>query len=142
MNKVLLTGRLTKDGKVRTTNSDIKLYTNSIAVNRKTKNADGKYDTDFFNFTLWNVADNFVQYLTKGKQVLIEGRIQNRQYENDKKEKKHITEIIAERIELLGGEKKETKEEVETVNEFSAMNNKTEYVETPEVKLQDDDLPF
>ena len=80
-------------------------------------------------------------YLTKGKQVLIEGRIQNRQYENDKKEKRNITEIIAERIELLGGEKKESKE-VEEVNEFSTLNTKTNYSDDSSVQVHDEDLPF
>ena len=141
MNKVLLTGRLTKDGEVRTTSSNLKLYSNSIAVNKRVKNTDGKFDVDFFNFTLWNVADNFVPYLTKGKQVLIEGRIQNRQYENDKKEKRNITEIIAERIELLGGEKKESKEP-EEVNEFSTLNTKTNYSDDSSVQVRDEDLPF
>lgn len=142
MNRITLTGRLTKDGEVRTTKDDIKLYSNTIAVNRKFKNVDGKYDADFFNFTLWNVTDNFAQYLTKGKLILLEGRIQNRTYENEKQEKRHITEVIAEHIELLSSEKKEEKEE-NTQQEVEVPSNyKTEYDNENSVHVDDDDLPF
>ena len=137
MNKVILTGRLTKDGEIRSTESGKTVYTNSIAVNRNYKNADGNYDTDFFNFVYWNIGDKFGQYLTKGKQILLEGRVQNRTYENDKKEKKNITEIIVEHIELLSS----TKHEENEVNEFSTMNTKTEY-DDKNIVLEDKDLPF
>lgn len=143
MNKIMLTGRLTKDGEIRTTKDDIKSYSNSIAVNRKFKNVDGKYETDFFNFTLWNISDNFAQYLTKGKLILLEGRLQNRTYENEKHEKRHITEVVAEHIELLSSEKKEPTAETtaQETTELENMHTKTEYEEN-EIVLTDSDLPF
>lgn len=133
MNKIIVSGRLTKDGEIRSTESGKQVYSGSVAVNRKFKNKDGEYETDFFNFTYWNINDKFSQYLKKGKQVVIEGNLQNRNYEDKDGNKKHITEIIAERIELTGESKKETSEQ--------QMNIKTEYQEN-QIVLEDSDLPF
>lgn len=133
MNKIIVSGRLTKDGETRSTESGKQVYSGSVAVNRKFKNKDGEYETDFFNFTYWNINDKFSQYLKKGKQVVIEGNLQNRSYEDKDGNKKHITEIIAERIELTGENKKEIPEQ--------QMNTKTEYQEN-QIVLEDSDLPF
>lgn len=134
MNKIIVSGRLTKDGETRSTESGKQVYSGSVAVNRKFKNKDGEYETDFFNFTYWNINDKFSQYLKKGKQVVIEGNLQNRSYEDKDGNKKHITEIIAERIELTGESKKEESKEQQ-------MNIKTEYQEN-QIVLEDSDLPF
>ncbi len=136
MNKIIVSGRLTKDGETRTTESGKSVYSGSVAVNRKFKKEDGTYDTDFFNFVYWNVSDKFSQYLKKGKAVIIEGSLQNRSYEDKDKNKRYVTEIIAERIELTGESKKEV--ETEVVQE---MKHTTDYQEN-EIVLEDSDLPF
>lgn len=136
MNKIIVSGRLTKDGEVRTTESGKSVYSGSIAVNRKYKKEDGTYDTDFFNIVYWNLSDKFSQYLKKGKAVIIEGSVQNRNYEDKEGNKKYVTEIIAERIELTGDSKKE--ESTETVQE---LKHTTDY-EEHDVVLTDADLPF
>jgi len=136
MNKIIVSGRLTKDGETRTTESNKSVYSGSVAVNRNYKNKEGNYETDFFNFVYWNVSDKFSQYLKKGRQVIIEGSLQNRTYEKDG-DKKYVTEIIAERVELTGESKKETTEEIK---EELPQNIKTEYQDT--VVINDDDLPF
>ena len=138
MNKVIVSGRLTKDGETRTTESGKSVYSGSVAVNRNFKNKEGNYDADFFNFVYWNINENFQKYLKKGKGVIIEGSLQTRTYEDKDKIKKHITEIIAERIELIGEVKQQEKTEV---TEFDTMHTKTEYKQ-PEVQLADEDLPF
>ena len=134
MNKIIVSGRLTKDGEVRTTETNKSVYSGTIAVNRNYKNKDGNYDADFFNFVYWNISDKFAQYLKKGRAVIIEGSLQTRTYEKDGN-KRNITEIIAERVELTGEVKKESSEEVEL-----PQNIKTEYQDT--VVINDDDLPF
>lgn len=138
MNKIIVAGRLTKDGETRTTESGKSVYSGSVAVNRNFKNKDGNYDTDFFNFVYWNVSDKFSQYLKKGRTVIIEGSLQNRNYEDKDGNKKYVTEIIAERIELTGENKKENAESVK--NEIP-QNIKTDYQEK-EIVLNDSDLPF
>lgn len=136
MNKIIVSGRLTKDGETRTTESGKSVYSGSVAVNRKFKKEDGTYDTDFFNFVYWNVSDKFNQFLKKGRAVIIEGNLQNRSYDDKEGNKKHITEIIAERVELIGESKKEV--ETEVVQE---IKHTTEYKEN-EIVLKDSDLPF
>ena len=139
MNKIILCGNTTKDLEIRTTESGKEVASGSIAVSRSFKNKDGNYDSDFFNFVIWTPTD-YVKGITKGTKVLLDGEIRNETYENDKKEKKTITRIYVNHIEAF--KKQEKQEEPEIVNEFSAMNTKTEYEETPEVKLHDEDLPF
>ena len=136
MNKIIVSGRLTKDGETRSTESGKQVYSGSVAVNRKFKNKDGEYDVDFFNFVYWNINDKFSEYLKKGKSVIIEGSLQNRNYEDKEGNKKHITEILVERIELTGESKKE--ESTEPVQEMKA---KTDYQEK-DIVLTDADLPF
>lgn len=141
MNKIVVSGRLTKDGETRSTESGKQVYSGSVAVNRNFKNKNGEYEADFFNFVYWNINDKFSKYLTKGKPVIIEGSIQNRNYEDKDGNKKYITEIIAERIELTGENKKQ--ESTEPVQEESVENMKytTDYKEN-EIVLTDADLPF
>lgn len=134
MNKIIISGRLTKDGELRTTESGKSVYSGSVAVNRNFKNKDGEYESDFFNIVYWNCSDKFTQYLKKGRQVLVEGSLQTRTYEDKEKNKKSVVEVIAERIELIGEGKKEEKVEV-------PQNTKTEY-EEHEIELTDADLPF
>ena len=136
MNKIIVTGRLTKDGELRSTESGKQVYSNSVAARRKFKNKNDEYDTDFFNFVYWNISDKFSQYLKKGKSVIIEGNLQNRTYDDKDGNKRYVTEIIAERIELTGESKKE--ENTESVQE---MKYKTDY-EEDEIVLTDSDLPF
>lgn len=137
MNKIIVAGRLTKDGETRTTESGKAVYSGSVAVNRKFKNKDGEYEADFFNFVYWNINDNFSKYLKKGKQVIIEGSLQNRTYEKDG-QKKYVTEIIAERIELTGEVKKEEKPVEEPIAD---IQHTTDYQEE-QIVLTDADLPF
>lgn len=139
MNKIILSGNTTKDLEIRTTADGKEVASGSIAVSRTYKNKDGNYDSDFFNFVIWNPTD-YVKGITKGTKVLLDGEIRNETYENDKKEKKTITRIYVNHIEAF--KKQEKQQETETVNEFSAMNVKTDYEETPEIKLEDKDLPF
>ena len=140
MNLVILSGRLTKDGELRTNEGGVSFYHNSIAVKRSYKNADGNYDSDFFNFTLISPGESLVKYLTKGKSVLIRGEIKNNSYEKDGS-KKTTTEIMVMKIELIGSkeEKKETSDDA--ITEEIPHNYKTEYKQQ-DIQLEDSDLPF
>ena len=129
MNKIILSGRLTKDSELRTTQNNKEVLTGSIAVNRNFKNKDGEYDTDFFDFTIWSPTDYIKKNTKKGTRALISGSIHREEYEKDK-QKRYTYKIMVENIELLL-----SKEEVKVPE-----NYKTEYENT--VELQDSDLPF
>ena len=102
MNKVILTGRLTKDPEARVTQSGISQSTFDIAVQRRFKGADGKREADFLTVVAWRQqADYANKYATKGRMVAVEGSIQTRSYTAQDGTKRHVTEIIADNVELL-----------------------------------------
>ena len=111
MNSVTLCGRLGKDPETRTAgNSQVTKF--SLATGFK--KADGSQHTDWHNIEAWNKTGEIAQkYLTKGKQVIIQGEIR---YSTSEKNgvKTYFTSIIANKIELLGSAEVEPKEETST----------------------------
>ncbi len=106
MNKILLTGRLTKDPELRTTNSGLSVSSFSIAINRTFKNKEGNYDTDFFNVSVFGKqAANVSKYCFKGSLVGIEGRLQSRSYDAQDGTKRYAVDVVADRVEFLGSKK-------------------------------------
>jgi single-strand DNA-binding protein len=103
LNKVILIGRVSTDIQLRSTNSGQNVCSFRLATNRTFKDSSGqkKEDAQFHNIVLWgNQAQIASRYLTKGSLVLIEGRLQNRTYEDQSGNKKYITEVVGERIQL------------------------------------------
>ena len=101
MNRFFAIGRLTKDPEKRTTQNGTSVWTFTLAVNRRYKNANGERETDFFPVVCWRqVADLSAQYLSKGKQVAIAGEIQMRSYEKDG-QKRYVTEVVADEVQFL-----------------------------------------
>lgn len=102
MNKVFLIGRLTKDPELRYTSSNIPTASFSIAVNRNFTNQNGEREADFINIIVWRKqAENVKNYLTKGSQVAIDGRIQTRSYDAQDGSKRYVTEVIADNVQFL-----------------------------------------
>lgn len=108
MNKVIITGRLTKDPEAFTTQSGVSRSTFDVAVQRRVKNKDGKYDVDFLTVVAWRQTADFCnKYLTKGRMVAVEGQIQKRSYKAQDNTKRYVTEIIADNVEGLGSQNNE-----------------------------------
>ena len=102
MNKVIITGRLTKAPEAFTTQSGVSRSTFDVAVQRRFKNQDGKYDADFLTVVAWRgTADFCNKYLTKGRMVCVDGSIQKRSYTAQDGSKRYVTEIIADSVEAL-----------------------------------------
>jgi single-strand DNA-binding protein len=103
LNKVSLIGRLGKDPEMRYTASGAAVTTFTLATNRMTKAADGtaQEETDWHTIVAWDkLAETCNQYLTKGRQVYIEGRLQTRTWEQDG-QKRYKTEVIAHEMLIL-----------------------------------------
>ena len=103
LNKTFLIGRLTRDPESRTTPSGQKVTSLSLATNRYYKDKDGnrQEQVEFHNVVLWGkLAEIASQYLIKGQEVLVEGRLQTRSWDGQDGVKKYRTEIIAEAIQL------------------------------------------
>lgn len=102
MNKIILLGRLTREPDVKVTSSDKTTTTFGLAVDRPFKNRDGKTEADFINIVTWNkTAEVAGNYLHKGERCLVEGRLQIRSYEGKDGQKHYVTEVVADRLELI-----------------------------------------
>lgn len=132
MNKAILMGRLTKDPDVKYTQSTNTMVASfSLAVPRRFKQ-EGQTNVDFINIVAWSKTAEFVsKYFSKGQQVGVIGRIQTRNYKDDKGVMHYITEVIAEEVYFADSKKEntESKTAVTTENELAQV-------------LDDDDLPF
>ena len=105
MNKVLLTGRLTRDPELRALASGKSVTTFSVATNEYA--GGGKEKAEFHTIVTWDkLAQVCGQYLGKGQQVAIEGRIQTRSWDDDAGKRHWKTEIVANHVEMLSGRKK------------------------------------
>jgi len=105
INKAILLGHLGKDAETKFTTGGTAKTTFTLATSRRWKDqqtGDWKEETDWHNVTLWR-QENLANYLLKGKQVYVEGRISNRSYEDKDGVKKYFTEIVADDVILLGG---------------------------------------
>ena len=98
MNKFQFMGRLTRDPETRTTpNTNTQVTTFSIAVNRRFADQNGERKADFFNLTAFGKLAEFCsKYYRKGQQVLVEGRIQNRSWDDQNGQKRYATDFIIE----------------------------------------------
>ena len=102
MNKVFLIGRLSRDPELRHTTSGTAVCQINVAISRPVTQG-SEPQTDFINVVVWNrQAENVARYLSKGRQIAIEGRIQTRSYDNNEGKRTYVTEVIASNVEFLG----------------------------------------
>ena len=105
VNKVILVGNLGKDPELRYTPSGAAVATFSIATTERYKDRDGNRQekTEWHNIVAWRqLAEICGKFLHKGKQVYIEGKIQTRSYDDRDGNKKYMTEIVADQMQMLG----------------------------------------
>ncbi len=98
VNRVQLLGR---DAETKQTTGDVTVSNFSLATNRSVKSATGyKQQTDWHNIVVWR-SENLGPYLTKGKQVFVEGRLQSKTFTDDSGKKRSRIEVVAENVILL-----------------------------------------
>lgn len=105
LNKVLIIGRLGRDPEMRYTPSGRPVTTFTIATSRSWNTSEGerRTETEWFNIVAWgSLAEICKQYLNKGQQVYVEGRLQTRQWEDSEGVKHSSTEIVANEMIMLG----------------------------------------
>ena len=105
VNKAILLGSVGKDPEVRMV-GEAKVATFSVATNEKykdSKTGERKENTEWHNIVCWrHTADLAEKYITKGKELYIEGKLRTRSWEDQSGNKKYVTEIVAETVQLLG----------------------------------------
>ena len=120
MNKVFLIGRLSRDPELRHTTSGTAVCQINVAISRPVSQG-SEPQTDFINVVVWNKqAENVARYLSKGRQIAIEGRIQTRNYDNAEGKRTYVTEVIASNVEFLG-----------SANDNNRTNNNAGFEENP-----------
>ena len=116
LNKVMIIGHLGKDPEMRYTPSGRPVTTFTVAVSRSWNSAEGERhaETEWFSIVAWgNLAEICKQYLTKGQQVYIEGRLQTRRWDDKEGQKHTSVEIVANEMMMLG-ERRDANQNQET----------------------------
>lgn len=102
MNRITLLGRLTRDPEVKYTPSGKVVAQFALAVDRPFANQEGQKETDFIPIVVWGKsAETAGKYLAKGRRLLVEGRLQTRNYVDKNGVKRYVSEVIANRFEFI-----------------------------------------
>lgn len=136
LNKVMIIGHLGRDPEMRYTPSGRPVTTFSVATSRSWNTSDGerRSDTEWFNVVAWgSLAEICKQYLAKGQQVYIEGRLQTRRWEDDNGNKRTTVEVVAKEMIMLGDRKKKADQDSD--------EDSTEF-ETDSPEIEEDEFPF
>ena len=148
LNKVFLIGNVGKDPEIRHLESGAVVATFTLATTERYKNRNGEAteQTEWHNIVAWNnLAELAENYIVKGSQLFIEGRIRSRKYTNQSGEERYVTEIVADGIQLLG--KKEGQQRESGIKPIERPAPKPERRQAPapqpqQATLDIDDLPF
>lgn len=131
LNKIVIMGRMTADPELRRTNGGTPVTTFTLAVDRNYKSQDGERETDFIECVAWKGAAEFVaKYFGKGRQAIVEGRLQLRTWTDKEGNKRKTYEVLAANV-YFGDSKRE-----ETGGSYAKP------VEYAEIEDDDGDLPF
>lgn len=156
MNRVDLVGRLTRDPELRHTTSGRAVCQINLAINRTFTNQNGEREADFINVVVWDKqAENVSKYVTKGRLVSVEGRLQTRNYDDKDGKKVYVTEVVANSVQFLGtsnnqgGSTYNEPNPFDNVSEPSMPSSQSVSVEKDpfeafgeSVTISDNDLPF
>lgn len=150
MNRIILSGGLTKDAELREGPRGSVVSFRFAVRDFSKKKEDGTYESMYFNVTAYGaVGDRFYKFARKGTQVLVEGRVRQNSYKNQSGVTVTTTEIVADNIELIGGKDSKDSAQVSTENN-SGYESDSEPVRSAQetsknldtVDVATDDLPF
>lgn len=149
LNKAILIGNLTRDPELKAIASGNKVCTFSIATNRTYKDSNGvrQEKTDYHNIVVWGkIAENVATYMKKGSQVLIEGRIETRSWDDAATNtKKYRTEIVADSVQFGAKSSGGTGSPSQAGGNSAASTKKEDEIDTieyPEEQINSEDIPF
>jgi single-strand DNA-binding protein len=143
VNKVILIGNVGKDPEIRHLDAGVSVANFPLATSETytAKNGEKVTTTDWHNIVLWRgLADVAEKYVTKGKQVYIEGRIRTRSYDDKDGNKRYVTEIYGDTMQLLG---KKDDQPAPPAHDYVPANTKVSQSSEPDfLPTPEDDLPF
>jgi single-strand DNA-binding protein len=138
VNKVILVGNLGRDAELRYTPGGAAIATINMATTEVWNDKAGQKQekTEWHRVILWGKsAESLAEYLTKGKQIYVEGKLQTRQWDDKDGNKRYTTEVRGDRVVLLGGGRGAPSERSESVPGHSPSPDVAE-------PITDDDIPF
>ena len=144
VNKVILVGNLGRDIELRYTKGGTAVATLNMATTDtwNDKNGQRQEKTEWHRIVLWGkTAESLSEYLVKGKQIYVEGRLQTRQWDDRDGNKRYTTEIRSDRLVLLGGGGRETFPG-DGQKDTQDIEVQTTAPEEPATELTEDDIPF
>lgn len=152
INRVVLVGRLTRDPDLRYTQGGNAVCNFNIAVNRPFKNQQGESEADFINGVTWRKqAENLANYMKKGSQIGVDGRLQSRTYEGQDGKTVFVTEVVADSIQFLESKQQNNQQWQQPNNQsqqpsgnagqFNQQSDPFKNNGQP-IDINDDDLPF
>jgi single-strand DNA-binding protein len=106
INRVVLTGNLTHDPELRSLQSGMSVCKLRLAVNTRRKDTNGDWvdKANYFDVTVWGAqGENCAKYLSKGRPVAIDGRLEWREWETQEGGKRQAVDIVADTVQFLGG---------------------------------------
>ena len=146
INRVMISGNLTRDAEIRSTQSGMAILGFGVAVNDRRKNQQtGEKEVDFLGCTAFGAAgENAAKYFRKGQMAIVTGRLQIRQYTDKNGQKRRHAEILVSNVYFYGSKESGTQASSGADNGYSAPAYQTPAPATNFVELEDDDaqLPF
>lgn len=131
INRVVLVGRLTRDPELRRTGNGTAVASFTLAIDNRLKDENGNKTTSFIPCVVWNQqAENCVRFVKKGSLVGIEGRLNQRTYQNKEGNNVQVIEVICDSVQYLDPKKQEESSNQSTENK------------TNNIDFSSDDLPF
>lgn len=129
LNSVIIMGRLTRDPEMRHTQNGTAVASLTLACDRDFKPKSGEKETDFIDVVVWGKTAEFAaNYFTKGRMVIVEGRLQVRGWQDKDGNKRKSTEVVADRM-YFGDSKQEGKKQTAPSDDFEEIED-------------DGDIPF
>lgn len=136
LNNATIVGRLTADPDLRYTSNGTAVANFRLAVNRPFKNQNGENEADFINCVVWKKpAENLAQYMGKGSQIGVTGRIQTRTFQNKQDQTVFVTEVVADQVAFL--ESKNSGHKPQQEKQQNSFKDNGEPID-----ISDEDLPF
>jgi single-strand DNA-binding protein len=147
INRVVLTGNLTRDPELRNTNSGTAVCSLRIATNSRRKDASGNWveKPNYFDVTVWGAqGENCAQYLSKGRPVAVDGRLDWREWQDQQGNKRQSIDIIADSVQFLGS--RDGSGGGENGGRFTPQSDvpadTADFASAPAGSAGDDDIPF
>jgi single-strand DNA-binding protein len=145
INRVVITGNLTRDPELRNTPSGTSVCSLRVACNTRRKDASGQWvdKPNYFDVTVWGAqGENCATYLQKGRPVAIDGRLEWREWEDKEGHKRQSVDIIADSVQFLGGREEGAGNGSRFTPQSDVPADTGDFTPAPAGSGADDDIPF